>query len=65
MVRLSNWASDWAPWTTVILQEIIEGAAVCIRRANARTELRRARDEVGDSSGALHAARAVIAASAP
>ena len=30
-----------------ILQEILEGAAVCIRRANARTELRRARDEVG------------------
>ena len=48
-----------------ILQEILEGAAVCIRRANARVELRRARDEVGDSCGALHAARAVIAASAP
>ena len=48
-----------------ILQEILEGAAVCIRRANARAELRRARDEVGDSCGALHAARAVIAASAP
>ena len=48
-----------------ILQEILEGAAVCIRRANARAELRRARDEVVDSCGALHAARAVIAAAAP
>ena len=48
-----------------ILQEILEGAAVCIRHANARAELRRARDEVGDSCGALRAARAVIAASAP
>ena len=48
-----------------ILQEILEGAAVCIRRANARAEFRRARDEVGDNSGALHAARAAIAASAP
>ena len=47
------------------IQQILEGAAVCIRRANARAELRRARDEVGDSCGALHAARAVISASAP
>ena len=48
-----------------ILREILEGAAVCIWRANARAELRRARNEVMDSCGAGHASRAVVAASAP
>ena len=45
-----------------ILQEILQGAAVCIRRANARAELRRARDDAMDGPSAVHAARAVIAA---
>jgi hypothetical protein len=45
-----------------ILQEILQGAAVCIRRANARAELRRARDDAMDGPTAVHAARAVIAA---
>ena len=45
-----------------ILNEILQGAAVCIRRANARAELRRARDDTADGCAALLAARAVIAA---
>ena len=45
-----------------ILKEILQGAAVCIRRASARAELRRARDDTADGCAALHAARAVIAA---
>eukprot|EP00972_Heterocapsa_arctica_P086235 12712184-Heterocapsa_arctica.AAC.1 len=45
-----------------ILQEILQGAAVCIRRANACAELRRARDEAAEVAAPWLAARAVIAA---
>jgi len=50
--------------TDTVFQELLQGAAVCIRSANARAAPRRAGDKVPVAGNRLHSARAVLAASA-
>ena len=50
--------------TDTVFQELLQGTAVCVRRANARAALKRAGDEAAMAGNRLHSARAVLAASA-
>ena len=49
--------------TDTVFQELLQGAAVCVRRANARAALKRAGDEAAIAGNRLHSARSVLNAS--